>query len=60
MNEPETHDARAGDERVGSRALLGSAASPSQAESEAHAWEATLDRIARAVVVLRVSSPRVV
>ena len=43
---------------IGWIALLGSAASPSQAESEAHAWEATLDRIARAVVVLRVSSPR--
>ncbi len=43
---------------IGWTLLLGSAASPSQAESEARAWEATLDRIARAVVVLRVSSPR--
>jgi len=34
------------------------AAAPSRAQSEAKAWEATLDRIARAVVVLRISSPR--
>ncbi|MBK7947241.1 MAG: trypsin-like peptidase domain-containing protein [Deltaproteobacteria bacterium] len=33
-------------------------AAPAGARSEAQAWEATLDRIARAVVVLRVSSPR--
>ena len=43
---------------IGWLALLGFAALPAQAESEAHAWEATLDRVARAVVVLRVSSPR--
>ncbi|MFO0687129.1 MAG: trypsin-like peptidase domain-containing protein [Myxococcota bacterium] len=34
------------------------ASAASGARSEARAWEATLDRIARAVVVLRVSTPR--
>lgn len=39
--------------------LLGQAfAPPARAASEARAWEATIDRITRAVVVLRVSSPR--
>ncbi len=43
---------------IGWIALALQVASPSRAESEARAWETTLDRIARAVVVLRVSSPR--
>ncbi|MEZ4330161.1 MAG: trypsin-like peptidase domain-containing protein [Myxococcota bacterium] len=33
-------------------------ASSGRAQSEARAWEATLDRVAKAVVVLRVSTPR--
>jgi len=43
---------------IGWLVLLGMFAPRSQAESEARAWEATLDRVSRAVVVLRVSSPR--
>jgi S1-C subfamily serine protease len=38
--------------------LLTVASATARAQSEARAWENTLDRIARAVVVLRVSSPR--
>ncbi len=38
--------------------LLAGAAGAAGAQSEARAWESTLDRVARAVVVLRVSTPR--
>ncbi len=38
--------------------LVAGAAGTAAAQSEARAWESTLDRIARAVVVLRVSTPR--
>jgi S1-C subfamily serine protease len=39
-------------------ALLTVVSATARAQSEARAWENTLDRIARAVVVLRVSTPR--
>lgn len=38
--------------------LVAGAAGSAGAQSEARAWESTLDRVARAVVVLRVSTPR--